>query len=228
MIRYNAYAVLTILLFSNISYAFCLFNCDDKKQTISKTTNILVAKAHSTYTDDKRIRLKFLSAKIRVPEKLDMDNFKSLSGWKTVISRRYESPDPYVVAFLNGELIFVTPQDAILEDTYSPEWGVIMKDFKYSAKDKDELTILVKDSDSDLAKKFADSLSKFRVIEDGKESGFAIQVTENSFNEDETLGRWSGKIPTNSLNQYADVVWDIPIFGDVLSLKVLIEELPMN
>jgi hypothetical protein len=173
--------------------------------------------------DGFNIRLRFVSAMLKKPK--DWSDLSSASDWKKrIFNTNMDSPDPYVIVFLNGKILFLTPESAVLNDTYNPEWNVIMpKYFRYSIKDKDEITILIKDKDTDVMALTSKAISSARIVVDDKASGFQINVNEDSFNDDDTIGRWSGKIPSQYIMSNDDSVWNIS-FGDVLNLKMIVEK----
>lgn len=173
--------------------------------------------------EESNIRLRFVSAILKKPK--NWSDLSSFSDWKKrLFYNRFEKPDPYIVVFLNGGILFLTPESAIINDTYNPEWNVIMpKYFRYSIKDKDEITILIKDKDTDIVAITSKAISSARIVVDDKASGFQINVNEDSFNGDDTIGRWSGKIPSQYIMSNDDSVWNIS-FGDVLNLKMIVEK----
>jgi hypothetical protein len=190
--------------------------------TFAECPAIKVANNHQNR--EEFIRLRFVSAMLKKPK--DWSDLSSFSDWKKRLfnNNRFEKPDPYIVVFLNGKILFLTPESAILKNTYNPEWNVIIpKYFRYSIKDKDEITILIKDKDTDVVALTSKAISSARIVVDDKASGFQINVNEDSFNGDDTIGRWSGKIPSQYLMSNDDSVWNIS-FGDVLNLKMIVEK----
>ena len=146
------------------------------------------------------IRIRFVRAEIAEP--VDF-NERQLQG--------LETPDPYVVAFLNGRSIFVCPVDAVGQDTYTPEWNVIMPDyFTYDFAARDEFSVVVFDSDTDILGTTSAMFANSR-IEAGVAGNYVgvSGITEQTFNEDDRLGRWSGRIPTSLLTTPDDEVWEI-------------------
>lgn len=165
-----------------------------------------------------KVRLRFLSARIEKPE-----------PWERV--KRVEfSPDLYVIAFLNGDAIFLTPPTAVIKSTYEPDWNMVMKDYvNYSPGNKDELTILVFDKVIDpfrsLTRMVSESKMSFSAgMPDGPSLMASVEkIKEQSFRDDKRLGRWSGPIPKELLLGDKDQEWELS-FDRVLSLKMRIEK----
>jgi len=189
-----------------------------------------IEQAEQQKVSERKVRLKFLSATIEKPKEIDLkvNNWKEWGSklWKATkeaVDRRYETPDSYIVVFLNGQLVFLTPPDAVQKDTYNPKWDVMMPNFMdYSIINKDELVILVKDKDSEAIKTTADLISGIQLIVKGKPYGLRVGVDENSFREDDALGRWSGKIPAEILQKGVDSIWKLS-FGKINSLEIFVE-----
>ncbi len=66
----------------------------------------------------REIRIRFLSATIQLPH-----------TWLERYHQGPETPDPYVVAFHKGKLVFVTQPEGVQVDTYQPRWNVVMPEF---------------------------------------------------------------------------------------------------
>lgn len=96
--------------------------------------------------------------------------------------------------------------------------------FTYDYGARDEFTIVVLDKDTDIVETatamFADSRIEAGVA--GNYVGFS-GITEQTFNEDDRLGRWSGKIPTDLLTTPDDEPWEISA-GRIVSLEMIIEK----
>lgn len=178
----------------------------------------------SLTTKHSALRVRFVSAAIDQPQ-----------DWGERYAQGAETPDPYVVAFLNGEPLFVTPPDAVIADSYAPEWNVLMpRPFAYNPERGDEFTILVLDSDTDIAKQAFAMISRPRfavaagISEDvGVQASLEFELNEQTFNEDDRLGRWSGKIPHDVLTGPANGEWELS-FDRVASLRMVVEKCPLG
>ncbi|MCH7727498.1 MAG: hypothetical protein IH991_13595 [Planctomycetes bacterium] len=131
------------------------------------------------------------------------------------------NPDVYVVVYKNGadgELIFLTPKYAVIDDTHTPMWNVRMsKFFTYNPGKKDFLTILVLDRDTSVIDIAWETIRKM--------GGGFVRLPEKTWDEDDLIGRWEGPIPRELLASNEDIEWKLS-FDHVVELRMVIEKLP--
>jgi hypothetical protein len=110
-------------------------------------------------------------------------------------------------------------------DTYHPVWEVMMPEyFHYNVENKDEFTIVILDQDTEVLRKATEVFSQARLQAGGGTAYIGVQgITEATFNQDDRLARWTGKIPAELLRGDEDADWELS-FDRVTSLKMKIEK----